>query len=151
MDDAMDLENFSVGPNLPVVDLTALKSVVRAPVKPVMHHTHTQNCDRALSVALNQDIVLQPLEFTVERDKMVTNDIEPQILQRVVLNASIAAASLQYIVVLEDCVAAFGKAVQLFFSIINLSSRAHRVCGGTHLTIVVPVALATIGCYKRKS
>ena len=89
------------------VDLTSMKIVVRAPVKPVWHHTHSQVDDPNLPVpvALNQDLSLHPFEVTVVRATVVTANVEPLIFQNVVLHPSIAEASLQNVVTLEDRVA----------------------------------------------
>ena len=46
-----------------------MKIVVRAPVKPVWHHAHTQVGDASLTtpVTLDCDVVLQPFERTVAK------------------------------------------------------------------------------------
>ena len=66
VDDAMGVEDFLLGRNFlrtyqVLVDLTSMKIVVRAPVKPVWHHAHTQVGDApvATSIALDSDLVLQ--------------------------------------------------------------------------------------------
>ena len=66
VDDAMGVEDFLLGRNFlrsyqVLVDLTSMKIVVRAPVKPVWHHAHTQVGDASLTtpVALDSDLVLQ--------------------------------------------------------------------------------------------
>ena len=53
VEDAMGVEDFLLGRNFPrsyqvLVDLTSMKIVVRAPVKPVWHHAHTQVGDASL-------------------------------------------------------------------------------------------------------
>ena len=65
VDDANGLEDFLLGRNFlrannVIVDLTAMKIVVRAPAKPVWHHAHAQTSDETLSstVVLDQDVVL---------------------------------------------------------------------------------------------
>ena len=110
--DAMGVEDFLLGRNFlrayqVLVDLTSMKIVVRAPVRPVWHHAPTQVGDRSLAVpvALDSDLVLQSFERTVVKAKVVTTDLEPLIFQNVKLNASIADASLHNVVFLEDCVA----------------------------------------------
>ena len=80
-----------------------MKIVVRAPVKPVWHHAHTQVGDASVAtpVALDSDLVLQPFERTVFKAKLINNELEPLIFQNVILNAAIADASLHNIVFLE--------------------------------------------------
>ena len=58
--------------------------------------------------------------------RVVTTDLEPLIFQNVVLNASVAHASLQNVVFLEE---------------INVTSNPQRVEGDTHLGTVIFVAL----------
>ena len=79
VDDAQGLEDFLLGRNFlraynVLVDLTAMKIVVRAPAKPVWHHAHAQTRDEALSstVVLDQDVVLQPFERAVLRAKLLS-------------------------------------------------------------------------------
>ena len=112
VDDAMGVEDFLLGRNFlrtyqVLVDLTSMKILVRAQVKLVWHHAHTQVGDPsvATSVALDSELVLQPCERTVVKAKVVTDDLEPLIFQNVMLNAAIADTSLQNIVFLEDSVA----------------------------------------------
>ena len=112
VDDAMGVADFLLGRNFlrgyqVLVDLTSMKIVVRAPVKPVWHnaHTHVGDASLATSVALDSDLVLQPFERAVVKAKFITNKLEPLIFQNVVLNAAIAEASLHNIVFLEDSVA----------------------------------------------
>ena len=69
VDDAMGVEDFLLGRNFlrtyqVLVDLTSMKIVVRATVKPVWHRAHTQVGDPsvATSVALDSDLVLQQFE-----------------------------------------------------------------------------------------
>ena len=80
VDDALGVEDFLLGRNFlrsfqVLVDLTSMKIVVRAPVKPVWHHAHTQVGDASLTtpVALDSDLVLQPFERTVAKAKLVTD------------------------------------------------------------------------------
>ena len=77
-----------------------MKIVVRAPVKPVWHHEHTQVGDTSLAtpVALDSDLILQPFERTVVKAKLITDTLEPLIFQSVALNAAIADASLHNVV-----------------------------------------------------
>ena len=120
VDDAMGVEDFLLRRNFLrayqlLVDLTSMKTVVRAPVKPVWHHAHTQVGDPsvATSVALDSDLVLQPFERTVVKAKVVTDDLESLIFQNVMLNAGIVDTSLQNIVFLEDSVATVSETGQL--------------------------------------
>ena len=85
-DDAKDVEDFLLGRCYQVlVDLTSMKIVVRAPVKPVWHHAHAQVGDTSLAtaVALDSDLVLQPFERTVAKAKLITDALEPLIFQTV--------------------------------------------------------------------
>ena len=72
-----------------LVDLTAMRIVVRAPVKPVWHHDHAQvaDSDIAIPVALAQEFALQPFEKMVARASVVTTKLEPLIFHTVALNA----------------------------------------------------------------
>ena len=131
MDDAMGVEDFLLGRNFPrayrvLVDLTSMKIMVRAPVRPMWHHAHTQVGDSSLAVpvASDSDPVLQPFERAVVKAKVVTNDLEPLIFQNVSLNAAIADASLHKVVVLEDFVATVSETGHVFVSAMNLT--VHR-------------------------
>ena len=82
VDDALGVEDFLLGRNFlrtyqVLVNLTSMKIVVRAPVKPVWHHAHTQVGDASVAtpVALDSDLVLQPFERTVIKAKLVTSDL----------------------------------------------------------------------------
>ena len=117
--------------------------MVRAPVKPVWLHAHTQVGDVSVAtpVASDSDLVLQPFERTVVKAKLITNELEPLIFQNVILNAAIAVASLHNIVFLEDSVATASEAGHVFISVINLTSNQQRVRKGTRLGKVLPVSL----------
>ena len=148
VDNAMGVEDFLLGRNFlrtyqVLVDLTSMKIVVRAPVKLVWHHAHTQVGDPSIatSVALDSDLVLQPFERTVVKAKVVTDGLEPLIFQNVMLNAAIADTSLQNIVFLEDSVATVSEAGYVFVSVLNLTSNPQRIRRGTQLGNVVPVSL----------
>ena len=148
VDDAMGVEDFLLGRNFlrayqVLVDLTSMKIVVRAPVKPVWHHAHAQVGDVSLAtqVALDSDLVLQPFERTVVKAKLITDKVEPLIFQRVALNAAIADASLHNVVFLEDSVATVSESGLVFVSLMNLTSNPQRVRKGTRLGHVVPVSL----------
>ena len=56
-----------------LLDLTSMKIVVRSPVRPVWHHTHTQVGDFTLAVpvALDVDLVVQPFERTVVKARVL--------------------------------------------------------------------------------
>ena len=148
VDDAMGVEDFLLGRNFlrsyqVLVDLTSMKIVVRAPVKPVWHHAHTQVGDASLTtpIALDSDLVLQPFERTVAKAKLVTNALEPIIFQTVALNASLSDPSLQNTIFLEDSVATVSETGTLYVSLVNLTSNQQRVRCGAHLGTVVPVSL----------
>ena len=144
----MGVEDFLLGRNFlrsyqVLVDLTSMKIVVRAPVKPVWHHAHTQVGDASLTtpIALDSDLVLQPFERTVAKAKLVTNALEPLIFQTVALNASLSDPSLQIAIFLEDSVATVSETGTLYVSLVNLTSNQQRVRCGAHLGTVVPVSL----------
>ena len=145
----MGVEDFLLGGNFlrtyqKLVDLISMKIVVRAPVKPVWHHAHTQVGDAfvATPVALDSDLDLQPFERTVVKAKLVTSDLDPLIFQKVISNAAIADISLQNIVFLEDSVATVSEAGHVFVSLLNFTSNPQRIRRGTQLGNVVPVSLA---------
>ena len=109
VDNAMGVKDFLLGWNFlrsyqVLVDLTSMKIVVRAPVKPVWHHAHAQVGDTSL-VALDCDLVLQPFERTVAKAKLITDALEPLIFRSVALNASLSYTSLHNVVFSEDSVA----------------------------------------------
>ena len=153
----MGVEDFLLGRNFlrayqVLVDLTSMKIVVRAPVKPVWHHAHTQVGDASVAtyVALDSDLVLQPFERTVVKAKMVTDDLELLIFQNVMLNAAKADTSLQNIVFLEDSIATVKEAGHVFVSVLILISNPKRIRRGTQLGNVVPVSLV-YGANKQQS
>ena len=144
----MGVEDFLLGRNFlrsyqVLVDLTSMKIVVRAPVKPVWHHAHTQVGDASLNtpIALDSDLVLQPFERTVSKAKLVTDALESLIFQTVALNASLSDPSLQNTIFLEDSVATVSETGTLYVSLINLTSNQQSVRCGAHLCTVVPVSL----------
>ena len=105
VDDAMGVQDFLLSRNFlrayqVPVDLTSMKIVVRAPVQPVWHHVHTHVGDSILAVpvALDCDLVVQPFKRTAVKAKVVTANLGPLVFQNVVLNAAIADASLQNVV-----------------------------------------------------
>ena len=148
VDDAMGVEDFLLGRNFlrsyqVLVDLTSMKIVVRAPVKPVWHHAHAQVGDASLTtpVVLDCDVVLQPFERAVARAKLVTDALEPMIFRSVALNASLSDTLLHNVVFLEDSVATVSETGTLYVSLINLTSNPQRVRCGVQLGTVVPVSL----------
>ena len=148
VDDAMGVEDFLLGRNFlrsyqVLVDLTSMKIVVRAPVKPVWHHAHAQVGDTSIAtpVVLDSDLVLQPFERAVARAKLVTNALEPLIFQSVALNASLSDTTLHNVVFLEDSVATVSETGTLFVSLINLTSNPQRMRCGVQLGTVVPITV----------
>ena len=148
VDDAMGVEDFLLGRNFlrsyqVLVDLTSMKIVVRAPVKPVWHHAHAQVGDTSIAtpVVLDGDLVLQPFERAVARAKLVTNTLEPLIFQSVALNASLSDTTLHNVVFLEDSVATVSETGTLFVSLINLTSNPQRMRCGVQLGTVVPITV----------
>ena len=103
--DSKGVEDFLLGRNVlracqVLVDLTSMKIVVRAPVQPVWHHANIQVGDPTFHSSGSSRFVfnqfsVQPFGSTIMNAKVVTTDLEPLILQTVVLNASIAEASLK--------------------------------------------------------
>ena len=61
-----------------LVDLTAMKVIVRAPSKSVWYLAHAQVNKMSLnaSVAIAQDIVLQPFERTILRANLLVDNLE---------------------------------------------------------------------------
>ena len=93
VDNAMGVEDFLLGRNFlrayqVVVDLTAMKVLVRAPSKPVWYHAHTQVSNETLSapVATAQDTVLQPIERKILRAKLIVDDVDPFIFRNVLID-----------------------------------------------------------------
>ena len=116
VDDAHGLEDFLLGRNFlraynVLVDLTAMKIVVRAPAKPVWHHAHAQTSDETLSstVVLDQDVVLQPFERAVLRAKVVTSDLEAFAFSNVVINFATPNRLLKNTIFVEDTIATVGE------------------------------------------
>ena len=121
-----------------------MKIVVRAPMKPVWHHAHTQVGDASIAtpVNLDSDLVLQPFERAVVKTKLITKELEPLIFQNVVLKAAIADdASLHNVAFLEESVATVSGAGHVFISVMNLTSNPQRKRKGTRLGNIVPVSL----------
>ena len=148
VDDAMGVEDFLLGRNFlrayqVLVDLTSMKMVVRVPVQPMWHHAHTQVGDSSLAVpvALDNDLVLQPFECAVVKAKVITDNLEPLIIQNVALNAAIADASVHKVRFLKDCVATVSETGHVFISAMNLTSIPQRIRGNIPLETIIPVSL----------
>ena len=148
VDDAHALEDFLLGRNIlrvynVLVDLTAMKIVVRAPAKPVRHHAHAQTSDETLSstVVLDQDVVLQPFERAVLRAKVVTSNLEAFAFRNVVINFATPNRLLKNIIFVEDTIATVGETGSFYVSVGNLTSNAQKVKCGTMLGTAAPVRL----------
>ena len=79
---------------------------MRAPVKPIWHHTHALvgNSHCSVPITLAQEVVLQHFERMVARASVVTKDLETLFFRNVMVNASISDASLRNVIFLEDSV-----------------------------------------------
>ena len=148
VDDAHGLEDFLLGRNFlraynVLVDLTAMKIVVRAPAKPVWHHAHAQTSDETLSstVILDQDVVLQPFERAVLRAKVVTSNLEAFAFSNVVINFATPNRLLKNTIFVEDTIATVGETGSFYVSVGNLTSNAQKVKCGTMLGTAAPVRL----------
>ena len=148
VDDAQGLEDFLLGRNFlracnVLVDLTAMKIVVRSPAKPVWHHAHAQTSDEALSgtVVLDQDVVLQPFERAVLRAKLVTSNLEAFAFSNVVINFATPNRLLKNTIFVEDTIATVGETGSFYVSVGNLTSNAQKVKCGTMLGTAAPVRL----------
>ena len=82
VDYAMGVVDFLLGRNFirtyqVLVDLTAMRIVVRAPAKPVWHHAHTQvgNSVTPIPITLAQKVVLHPFERMIARATVVSNNL----------------------------------------------------------------------------
>ena len=144
----MGVEDFLLGRNFlrthqVLVDLTAMKIVVRAPARPAWHHAHTQvgKSDTPIPITLSQEVVLQPSERMIAKPMIISKDLEPLSFQTVAINASLSDTSLHNIVFLDDSVATVGETGSLYVSLINLTSNPQRVRCGTQLGTVVPLSL----------
>ena len=148
VDDAHGLEDFLLGRNFlraynVLVDLTAMKIVVRAPAKPVWHHAHAQTSDETLSstLVLDQDVVLQPFERAVLRAKLVTSNLEAFAFSNVVINFATSNRLLKNTIFVEDTLATVGETGSFYLSVGNLTSNAQKVKCGTMLGTAAPVRL----------
>ena len=115
VDDAMGVEDFLLGRNFlqthqVLVDLTAMKVVVRTPFRPVWYHAHAHVSNESLSasVALAQDTVLQPFERTILRAKLLVHNLEPYVFGNVLFNYQAPTRILEKAILLEDTVATVG-------------------------------------------
>ena len=133
VDDAHGLEDFLLGRSFlraynVLVDVTALKIVVRAPVKPVWHHAHAQTSDETLSstVVLDKDVVLQPFERAVLRAKVVTSDLEAFAFRNVVISSATPNRVLKNTMFVEDTIATVGETGVCYVSVGNLTSSAQK-------------------------
>ena len=76
VDDAMGVEDFLLGRNflrayqVLVEDLTSMKIVVRAPVKPVWHHAHTQVGDASIATPVTLDSDLQQRSYNPLNERL---------------------------------------------------------------------------------
>ena len=148
VDDAPGLEDFLLGRNFlgaytVLVDMTAMKIVVRAPAKTVWHHAHAQTSDGTLSstVVLDQDLVLQPFERAVLRAKVVTSDLEAFAFRNVVINFATPNRVLKNTIFVEDTLATVGETGVFYVSVGNLTSNAQKVKSGTRLGTAAPARL----------
>ena len=137
VDDAMSVEDFLLGRNFlrtyqGLVDLTAMKVVVRAPSRPVWYHAHAQVSNQSLSasVTLAQDTVLQPFESTISRAKLLVDNLEPYVFRNVLNNFQAPTRVLKQSIFLEDTVATVGL---IYVSLGKLTSNVQRIKEGTHL------------------
>ena len=152
VDDAMGVEDFLLGRNFlrtyqVLVDLTAMRIVVRAPAKPVWHYAQTQvgDSDSQIPITLSQEVVLQQFERMIAKAIVISENLEQLIFQTVAINASLSDTSLHNIVFLEDSVATVGETGSLYVSLINLTSNPQRVRRSTQMGTVVPVSLVYQG------
>ena len=126
-----------------LVDLSAIKIVVRAPAKPVWHHAHAQTSDETLSstVVLDQDVVLHPFERAVLHAKVVTSDMEASAFRNVVINFATSNRVLKKTIFVEDTIASVGETGVFYVSVGSLTSNAQKVKIGTILGTAAPVRL----------
>ena len=148
VDDAMGVEDFLLGRNFlrayqVLVDLTAMKVIVRAPSEPVWYHAHTQVSNESLnsSVAIAQDVVLQPFERAILRAQLLVDNLEPFMFRTVLINFQTPNRMLKNAIFLEDTVATVGETGFLYVSLGNLNSNVQRIKKGTLLGTAVPVTM----------
>ena len=140
VDDAMGVEDFLLGKNFlrayqVLVNLTAMKIIIRAPSEPVWYNAHAQvsNDSLSTSVAIAQDIVLQPFERAI--------DLELFMFRTVLINFQTPSRMLKNVNFLEDTVATVGETGFLYISLGNLTSNVQRAKKGTLLGTAVPVTM----------
>ena len=133
VDDAMGVEDFQLGRNFlrayqVLVDLTAMKIIIRAPSKPVWYHAHAQVSNESLStsVAIAQDVVLQHFERANLRAKSLANKLEPFMFQTVLINFQTPSSMLKNVIFLESTMATVGETGFLYISLGNLTSNVQR-------------------------
>ena len=148
VDDAMGVEDFLLGRNFlrayqVLVDLTAMKVIVRAPSEPVWYHAHAQVSNESLnsSVAIAQDVVLQPFERAILRARLLVDNLEPFMFRTVLINFQTPNRMLKNAIFLEDTVATVGETGFLYVSLGNLTSNVQRIKKGTLLGTAVPVTM----------
>ena len=88
-----------------------MKVIVRAHSKPVWYHAHAQvnNESPNSSVAIAQDVVLQPFERAILRAKLLVDNLEPFMFRTVPINFQTPNRMLKDAVFLEDTVATVGE------------------------------------------
>ena len=93
VDDAIGVEDCLFGRNFlrayqVLVDLRAMKIIIRASSEPVWYHAHAQVSSESLStsVAIAQDIVLRTFERAIVRAKLLADDLEPFTFRTVVIH-----------------------------------------------------------------
>ena len=123
------MEDFLLGRNFlrayqVLVDLTAKKVIVRAPSEPVWYHAHAQVSNESLnsSVAIAQDVVLQPFERAILRANLLVDNLEAFIFRTVLINFQTPSRMLKNTVFLEDTVVTVGETGFLYVSSGNLTS-----------------------------
>ena len=148
VDDAMGVEDFVLGRNFLrahqiLVDLTSMKIIIRAPSEPVWYHAHAQVSNESLStsVAIAQDIALQPFERAIVRAKLLANDLEPFMFRTVLINFQTPSRMLKNVIFLEDTVATVRETGFLYISLGILTSNVQRAKKGTLLVTAVPVTM----------
>ena len=148
VDDALGVEDFLLGRNFlrayqVLVDLTAMKVVVRAPTRPMWYHAHAQVSDefKKIPVALAQNVILQPFERAILKAKLLTDNLDDYAFRNVLINFATPDRVLKNSLFLEDSVATVGETGFIYVSIGNLTSNVQRIKNGTLLGNASPVLL----------
>ena len=148
VDDAMGVEEFLLGRNFlrayqVLLDLTTMKVIVRAPSEPVWYHAYAQVSNESLnlSVAIAQDVVLQPFERAILRARLLIDNLEPFMFRTVLINFQTPNRMLKNAIFLEDTVATVGETGFPYVSLENLTSNVQRITKGTLLGTAVPVTM----------